>query len=86
MSDEDRGVIDIGVVCVLGLALVVLRLAHVVDWSWWWVTAPFWGIVGLWSAVVLTALVAAAIAVGVRATGSLAKEIALAEPERLERR
>ena len=27
----------------LGIAFVVLKLAKVIDWSWWWVTAPFWG-------------------------------------------
>lgn len=27
----------------LGVAFVVLKLTHVIDWSWWWVTAPFWG-------------------------------------------
>lgn len=21
---------------------VGLKLANVIDWSWWWVTAPFW--------------------------------------------
>jgi hypothetical protein len=20
-----------------------LKLGHVIDWSWWWVTAPLWG-------------------------------------------
>ncbi len=27
----------------LGIAFVVLKLCGVIDWSWWWVTAPFWG-------------------------------------------
>jgi len=27
----------------LGVAFVVLKLTHYIDWSWWWVTAPFWG-------------------------------------------
>lgn len=27
----------------LGVAFVVLKLTGVIDWSWWWVTAPFWG-------------------------------------------
>lgn len=26
----------------LGVAFVVLKLCHVINWSWWWVTAPFW--------------------------------------------
>ena len=36
----DRGV---GVVGLLGVAFVVLKLIGYIDWSWWWVTAPFWG-------------------------------------------
>jgi glycerol uptake facilitator-like aquaporin len=23
-------------------ALIVLKLEHAIDWSWWWVTAPLW--------------------------------------------
>lgn len=33
----------IGVVSVLGVAFVVLKLCGVINWSWWWVLAPFWG-------------------------------------------
>lgn len=33
----------IGVLGLLGVAFVVLKLTGVIDWSWWWVTAPFWG-------------------------------------------
>lgn len=25
----------------LGVAFVVLKLLGVINWSWWWVTAPF---------------------------------------------
>lgn len=28
----------------LGIVFVVLKLCHVIDWSWWWVTCPFWGV------------------------------------------
>lgn len=28
----------------LGVAFVVLKLTHVIDWSWWWVTCPFWAL------------------------------------------
>lgn len=31
-----------GVFGLLGVAFVVLKLCGVIDWSWWWVTAPFW--------------------------------------------
>ena len=31
-----------GVTGVLGIVFVVLKLAGVIAWSWWWVTAPYW--------------------------------------------
>ena len=33
----------VGVFGLLGVAFVVLKLLGFIDWSWWWVTAPFWG-------------------------------------------
>jgi membrane-bound ClpP family serine protease len=33
----------VGVLGLLGVAFVVLKLIGVINWSWWWVTAPFWG-------------------------------------------
>ena len=32
----------LGVLGVLFVVMLVLKLAHLVDWSWWWVTAPVW--------------------------------------------
>ena len=32
----------LGIVGLLGVALVVLKLTGVIDWSWLWVTLPFW--------------------------------------------
>ena len=26
----------------LTVAFVVLKLCHVIDWSWWWVLSPAW--------------------------------------------
>jgi len=26
----------------LTIAFVVLKLIHVINWSWWWVLAPLW--------------------------------------------
>jgi len=37
----------IGLLGLLGVAFVVLKLCGVIHWSWWWVTAPFWGGVAL---------------------------------------
>ena len=46
----------IGTIGLLGIVFIVLRLTDVIDWSWWWVLAPFWG--GLAIAVVIFAIVA----------------------------
>lgn len=32
----------IGLPGALFVAFVVLKLTGVIDWSWWWVTAPLW--------------------------------------------
>ena len=24
------------------IVFLILKLCHVIDWSWWWVTAPLW--------------------------------------------
>lgn len=38
----------------LFLVFLVLKLTHVIDWSWWWVTAPLWfGAVLALAAVIL---------------------------------
>lgn len=29
-------------ITLLGLLLVVLKLGGAIDWSWWFVTLPFW--------------------------------------------
>jgi Flp pilus assembly protein TadB len=33
----------IGFGSLLFLTFLVLKLTHVIDWSWWWITAPLWG-------------------------------------------
>jgi hypothetical protein len=32
----------IGVIGLLGVAFVILKLTNFIDWSWWYVTMPFW--------------------------------------------
>jgi len=27
---------------IIGLVLISLKVWHVIDWSWWWITCPFW--------------------------------------------
>lgn len=38
-STFDISTIFIGILFILFL---VLKLTHVIDWSWWWVTSPLW--------------------------------------------
>lgn len=33
----------ISLIGLLGVAFVILKLCKVINWSWWWVTLPFWG-------------------------------------------
>lgn len=46
MSDNSSSS-SISAVSLLGVAFVVLKLCGVIDWSWWWVTIPFWGGIAL---------------------------------------
>ena len=32
-----------GILGLLGVAFGVLKLVGVINWSWWWVTLPFYG-------------------------------------------
>ena len=49
----------IGVLGLLGVVFVTLKLCGVINWSWWWVTAPFWGGIAL----VIIVLMAVSIAI-----------------------
>ena len=65
MSNNLRKLITIAPMPVLFIVFLVLQLTHVIDWSWWWVTAPLWGpfalffmafclFIGLWITFVAT--------------------------------
>jgi hypothetical protein len=43
MSEKSSPTGGVSVVGLLGVVFVTLKLCHVINWSWWWVTAPFWG-------------------------------------------
>lgn len=34
---------SIGLGWIVFLVFMVLKLTQVIDWSWWWVSAPLWG-------------------------------------------
>ena len=41
----------------LTIAFIVLKLCHVIEWSWWWVLSPIW--IGAIIVVVCAVIVAA---------------------------
>lgn len=46
----------IGVAGLLGVAFVVLKLCGVINWSWWWVTCPFWAWIPFLATIFVAAL------------------------------
>jgi hypothetical protein len=62
MSDTKRSVnFGTSPVFLLFLCFLVLKLTGVISWSWWWVTAPLWGVLPFVLLVVLIpCLIAAA--------------------------
>jgi hypothetical protein len=47
VSEKSSNGGGIGVLSLLGVVFVTLKLCGVINWSWWWVTAPFWGVIPL---------------------------------------
>lgn len=47
MKKNSGGSNGIGLANVLTIVFVVLKLCHVIDWSWWWVLSPLWISFGL---------------------------------------
>jgi len=39
MKERNSGV---GFSGLLTITLIVLKLTHLIDWSWWWVLSPLW--------------------------------------------
>jgi len=48
---------SISTVGLLGVVFVTLKLTGYINWSWWWVTAPFWGGAALFVVLVILAAV-----------------------------
>ena len=41
----------------LGIVFVTLKLTGFISWSWWWVTAPFWGGIAIVALILLAVLI-----------------------------
>ena len=64
MSDNTKSVVSIGGTSFFNLLFVgflVLKLTKVINWSWWWVTAPLWGQIVLTLALIIIILIVYAI-------------------------
>jgi len=60
VSDRKANVtVQFPVLFFLFLTFMVLKLTEVIDWSWWWITAP------LWVPLALIALILAVAVLGV---------------------
>lgn len=42
MSKDDKYKIIRVILTLILLIFIILKLTHVVSWSWWWVTSPIW--------------------------------------------
>lgn len=48
MSKENTTIIGgNGFFGLLFITFLVLKLTNVINWSWWWITAPLWAPIGL---------------------------------------
>lgn len=56
MAESSSSSSGIGVLGLLGVVFVTLKLTGYIDWSWWWVTLPFWGGFALLGVIGLVAL------------------------------
>lgn len=55
MSEKKSISGGIGFPGALFITFLVLKLTEVIDWSWWWVTAPMWIPLGICAALLLFA-------------------------------
>lgn len=54
MDNKSTTYQGIGLPGLIFIVFLVLKLCKVINWSWWWVTAPLWGslIIGIVIAVI----------------------------------
>jgi hypothetical protein len=52
---ENKSSGSVGVLGLLGVLFVALKLTGYIDWSWIWVTAPFWGTFALLFIIIILA-------------------------------
>ena len=50
-----------GLGTLLGIAFIILKLCHVIDWAWIWVLAPIWISWSITIIIIILAIILAAI-------------------------
>lgn len=55
---------DVGLLTILGIVFIVLKLTHVIDWSWWLVLLPLYGQLVLLLAFFIVVFIVAMIQIG----------------------
>lgn len=56
---KDRTYNGIGILGILGLIFITLKLTGYINWSWWWVTLPFWGVAAFMIAILVVFIIIA---------------------------
>jgi len=67
MSTTNNSSSGIGLCGMVFVVFLTLKLTEVIDWSWWWITAPLWG------GLVLAAAVCVVFLLGVVVVASIMK-------------
>ena len=57
MSDNKQVSGGIGFTGLLFIVFLVLKLCGVIDWSWWWISAPLWMPLALGIAIVILMII-----------------------------
>jgi hypothetical protein len=63
MDNRNSGVAGSGITLsgLVFIVFLVLKLCNVIDWSWWWVTAPLWIPVAIGVVILLIIVIVALI-------------------------
>ena len=69
LHENSKKTINVGTSAstLLGVLFVALKLTGHITWSWWWVTLPFWGGLGLVLAIIIIGIIGIVLYHGLKA-------------------
>ena len=56
-KNSARSAGGIGFCGLLTIVFIVLKLTHVIEWSWLWVLSPIWISIGIWILIIVGVMV-----------------------------